>query len=161
MDNQNNNIEENVTINSLYLIMILNQYGKATLEELAIAFYLFRFTNIFVGILDKRTQENYLKLCSPSDIDNLDSLLSSYLVNIYSERFQRSLSELLARNMVRNDANDNFCMNFDNKMLDDLINELELRLINERVKIIVRYIENNEISVVKQKIYNYAEELKE
>lgn len=160
MDEQYVNIEENVAINSLYLVMILNKFGKETLEGLALAFYLFRFTTVLVSLLDKQNKETYLRLCSESDLQNLDSLLSPYLVNIYNDRFQRSLSELLARDMICRDDNENFSINFNEQILNDLINELELNRLNERLNIIVVYIRSKEVSVIKQKIYSYAGELK-
>ncbi|REE84560.1 hypothetical protein A8990_11495 [Paenibacillus taihuensis] len=159
MDEQYINVEENVVINSLYLAIVLNKFGKAKLEELAIAVYLFRFTNVLVSLLEKQNMKSYMRLCQESDLQNLDSLLSPYLVNIYNDRFQRSLSELLARDMIQRDKNDDFFINFDAQILINLINELELNLVDERFNIIVQYIRSNEVSVIKQKIYGYSGEL--
>ncbi|MFK9118345.1 hypothetical protein ABEI56_05010 [Peribacillus castrilensis] len=94
------NIEENPSVNGIYLIFILSTIKTCSLDQLALSMYLFRFMNITLSLMENDEKQELLQVLSPSDSKNLDALLTPYLNEKYNDRYKNALKVLLAKNII-------------------------------------------------------------
>lgn len=94
------NVEESRVLNGLYLILILKNLERGTIEQLATSLYLYRFPYIAEKLMSHKDQIEFLKLFSYAELNNLDTMLYPFLIEKYNDRFINSFKELLARELV-------------------------------------------------------------
>jgi hypothetical protein len=154
------NIEDNIALNSIYLLLIILNFKKCNLEQAAISLYLLRFSNIFVSLLNNEDTDKYLSLCTHSELNNLDSMLSPYLLSIYNDRFHFALKELLARDIIIVEQTEEFAINMNKNYLESTILTIpEVGTINKKIVFIVHFVERASIFELKDKIHKLTGDL--
>ncbi|WP_045521371.1 hypothetical protein [Neobacillus niacini] len=94
-------IEESREINGYILLLLLNELEECNIEQLAVSFYLYRFTNVLVGILySAKLEQEFLNDLPEREMFNLDTILMPFLTEKYNERFKKGVTQLLSRSLI-------------------------------------------------------------
>lgn len=94
-------MEESPEINGYILLHLLNELVECNIEQLAISFYLYRFTNVLVEILDgTKFEHEFINVLPERDIFNLDTILMPFLTEKYNGRFKKGVIQLLSRSLI-------------------------------------------------------------
>lgn len=94
-------IEESREINGYILLLLLNELEECNIEQLAVSFYLYRFTNVLVEILySTKLEQEFLNDLPEREMFNLDTILMPFLTEKYNERFKKGVTQLLSRSLI-------------------------------------------------------------
>jgi len=93
-------VDESGELNALYLFILLTYLKQCSLNQLAVAFYLFRFVNILYKMLNSKDAELFIKEIPDWEKGNLDSVLAPYIIGKFDQRFLRGLREIIAKNIA-------------------------------------------------------------
>ncbi|QLK09679.1 hypothetical protein BMG_6457 (plasmid) [Priestia megaterium] len=144
------NIEESSILNGLYLILVLKNKERTTIDELATALYLYRFPFITKQIIDKEEEVHISNLFSHAELNNLDTMLYPFLLEKYNNRFISSLKELLARELV--DVEQDYVYLKKELDMKELLNEEAIIQIDQKLGYIVKVINSMDYKTLKKKI---------
>ncbi|MFK4475367.1 hypothetical protein ABH897_005156 [Paenibacillus sp. RC73] len=93
-------VDESGELNALYLFVLLTYLKKCSLNQLAVAFYLFRFVNILYKLLNAKDAELFIKEIPDWEKGNLDSVLAPYIIGKFDHRFLSGLREIISKNIA-------------------------------------------------------------
>lgn len=94
-------IEESREINGYILLLLLNELKECNIEQLAVSFYLYRFTNVLVEILySVKLEQEFSNDLPEREMFNLDTILMPFLTEKYNERFKKGVTQLLSRSLI-------------------------------------------------------------
>ncbi|MGG3689473.1 hypothetical protein [Caldifermentibacillus hisashii] len=151
-------IEESPEINGYILLNLLNELEECTIEQLAVSFYLYRFTKVLVDILNTlKLSQEFSKTLPEQELLNLDTILMPYLNEKYNERFKKGIIQLLSRSLII--ANQNK-ISINRTKLTSRKNELEKEgsISRLKVKLVSKVIREFEIGELNKIISNIVGE---
>lgn len=94
-------IEESPQLNGYILLHLLNELEECSIEQLAISFYLYRFTNVLTEILNNSNLEQYsIRQLSEREMFNLDTILLPFITEKYNKRFKNGIIQLISRSLI-------------------------------------------------------------
>jgi hypothetical protein len=93
-------VDESGELNALYLFILLYHLKKCTLNQLAVAFYLFRFVNVLYKLLNAKDAELFIREIPDWEKGNLDSVLAPYIIEKFDHRFLSGLREIISKNIA-------------------------------------------------------------
>lgn len=133
-------IEESSQLNGYILLHLLNELEECSIEQLAISFYLYRFTNVLTEILDSiNLDQNLMQHLPEREIFNLDTVLMPFLTEKYNERFKKGIIQLKARSLI-NVSNSKISINGNkldyskNTSKKDVTLQLKVKLVSRVIK---------------------------
>ncbi|MBG9611828.1 hypothetical protein [Bacillus cereus] len=133
-------IEESPQLNGYILLHLLNELEECSIEQLAISFYLYRFTNVLAKILNSiNRDQGLIKNLPEQEIFNLDTVLMPFLTEKYNERFKKGIVQLIARSLI-NVSNNKISINGNkldhskNNLKKDVAIQLKVKLISKLIK---------------------------
>jgi hypothetical protein len=94
-------IEESSPFNGLILLIILYFMPKCSMNQIACALYLVRFSKILSKLLNKEEEIEFLKIVPGWELGNLDAMLVPYINQKYDTRFIRGIKELYAKGLIQ------------------------------------------------------------
>lgn len=116
-------IEESSPFNGLILLIILNFMPRCSMNQIACALYLVRFSKILSKLLNKEEEIEFIKNVPGWEFGNLDSMLVPYINQKYDARFIRGIKELFAKGLIQIEGDS-----------VQLISPIELSTNNETIK---------------------------
>lgn len=94
-------IEDSYEINGYILAHLLYDLNACSIEQLATAFYLYRYPNISIKILElTNIQNDILIQLNDYEIFNLDTVLMPLISEKYNKRFKNGFKQLLAYSLI-------------------------------------------------------------
>lgn len=93
-------IEDSSLYNAFVILMLLRYMPRSTLNQLARACYLIRFTKVLSRLLTGEMRDRFLAEIREWEFGNLDMFLSPYINRKYDERFIRGIKELYAKDLI-------------------------------------------------------------
>lgn len=107
-------IEDSPEINGYILAHLLYRLNTCSIEQLAISFYLYRFPNIAIKILElKNAPYRTIAEINNYEIFNLDILLMPLISEKYNNRFKSGFKQLLSFSLIITQKNE-ISLNFSN-----------------------------------------------
>ncbi|KYG93730.1 hypothetical protein ABEW24_06400 [Paenibacillus jamilae] len=147
-----NNVEESGVLNGIYLLTFLHFIKRATLDEIAIGMYLFRFVNVMNELLSLDDKRVFMSKIPEWEKDNLDVMLSNVIIEKYNSRFLSGLKELLSRDMIII-ADQYICLKEDVRSSSvDLLTNESFELVVHKAKYISQLMDQISLDDLKERI---------
>ncbi|QSF36397.1 hypothetical protein ICR95_28060 (plasmid) [Priestia megaterium] len=146
------NVEENNFLNGMYLVIIIDELEKCTVEQLAMVLYLYRFPNIVENFLSSNEKISYLELHSHAELNNLDTVfLSPFLLDKYNKKFINAFKELLARDIIEIK---NQVVTLNKSMKNELQNlhDMNINTVKNKMRYLAKIVKRNSIKEINKKM---------
>lgn len=151
MQNRFFDIDDNIYLNSLYIISLLyNSSAEISIEKLLIEVYLFKFPKITCELLESVGDFSFNDILYDFQINNLQNHMQKYLFTIHATGFYEALAYLYSKNLLL------YKVDFGSVSKTDLFNDINIKQIPDYLlkfaSKIVNLIDKSDINLLTEQI---------
>jgi hypothetical protein len=146
------NIDNNVYLNSFYIIsLMLDRDEPIRLDKLMISLYLLKYPSIFLRVVKFLNIEIESNILKKFQIQNIQSDMLRYSSRLYVEGFNEAIAYLYSKNITEYNSKNNSIYK------TSIYEKIDKSKISSEIKLLTRHIQNiinaYEVDVLRESLY--------